>query len=609
MHTHHLAVAVLLSALAAACGGGSSGGSGSTPAPPTTPPTTGGNPCANIAAEAPDEGARIAPTAAELAKREPRFCRHRPLNVLDALWTHRAASDRRAGAGELPDSVADDVGEIVVIQDAGDIMIPVNTFDLKGAAVAFVRNAAGGYDVRGGDAQFRQTLGQRVTLSDDQSASFTLPFQAAFYGGTFTTAFLNSDGNVTFEEADFASTERSVTRFLTGPPRVSLFFADLDPSAGGGVFVNTQADLFTVTWCNVPGFEESRKVTAQLVFQRDGQVEFKFADTTTLPSAVVGLSPGATTAFAAVDLARAQSGTVAGGAAAVGERFASEPDIDLAALGQAVYRTHGDLYDQLIVWSDRKLVSDAFAYETTVANQIRGIGVNTFNLSAEFGSAGRLSSIAFMDDLGKYPVDPTLRFAGENSTLGLIGHEAGHRWLVNLKFKESNGSSSGAWLGRDDVHWSFFMDSDASFVEGNDIAELGGGAFRTAAAVERYSPLDQYAMGLRTEAEVPPVFYVDSPTNVVPNRENGSNPRVGVTFNGTKRTVLIQDVVNALGVRVPSAADAPKLHRQAFVYVVGPGQTADPAAVSKIDRYRREWEPFFLKATDGRMRTDTRLRP
>ncbi len=608
MRTRILALGILLAAAAAACGGGSSS-SNNDPAPPTTPPPSGTNPCANIAAEAPDDTARAEPSPAELAKREPRFCRYRPNNVLDALWTHRAAAAGRAGAGPLPDSAADDVGEIVVIQDAGDIMIPVNAFDLKGTAVAFARNAAGGYDARRGDPQFRQTLGQRVTLGDDQSASFTLPFQATFYGQAFTTAFLNSDGNVTFGDADFASTDRSVTRFLTGPPRVALFFADLDPSAGGGVFVNTQADLFTVTWCNVPGFEESRKVTAQLVFQRDGQVEFKFADTTTLPVGVVGLSPGQTTVFAPVDLARAQSGTVDGGVAAVGERFAEELDIDLAALGQAFYRTHGDLYDQLVVWSDRKLVSDAFAYETTIANDIRGIGASVFNASAEFGSAGRLSSIAFMDDLAKYPADPTLRFAGENSTLGLIGHESGHRWLVNLKFRESNGTASGAWLGRDEVHWSFFFDSDASFVEGNDIADLGGGAFRTAAAVERYSALDQYAMGLRDAADVPPVFYVDSPTNVVPSRDNASNPRVGVTFNGTRRSVLIQDVVDAMGTRVPSAAESPKLHRQAFLYVVGPGQTADPAAVARIDRYRREWEPFFLKATDGRMRVDTRLRP
>ena len=51
--------------------------------------------------------------------------------------------------------------------------------------------------------------------------------------------------------------------------------------------------------------------------------------------------------------------------------------------------------------------------------------------------------------------------------------------------------------------WSFFFDSDASVMEGNDIEALGGGMFRTVAAVERFSLLDQYAMGLVPASAVP----------------------------------------------------------------------------------------------------------
>ena len=78
------------------------------------------------------------------------------------------------------------------------------------------------------------------------------------------------------------------------------------------------------------------------------------------------------------------------------------------------------------------------------------------------------------------------------------------------------------------------MDSDASVMEGNDIQDLGGGSFRTVGTVSRYSPLDQYAMGLRTEAEVPAFFYVDSPTNVSNGAKSDSAPRTGVTFSGTR---------------------------------------------------------------------------
>ncbi|MCX6549659.1 MAG: hypothetical protein NTY02_01405 [Acidobacteria bacterium] len=152
------------------------------------------------------------------------------------------------------------------------------------------------------------------------------------------------------------------------------------------------------------------------------------------------------------------------------------------------------------------------------------------------------------------------------------------------------------------------MDSDASVMEGNDIEDLGGGQFRTVGAVTRFSALDQYAMGLRAEAEVPSFFYVESPTNVQPPQEPASAPRVGVTFSGTRRTVLIQDVVAAMGERVPAVAHAPKVHAQAFIHLVSAGRQTDAANVAKIDRFRREWEPFFLTATGGRMRVETRLR-
>ena len=145
-------------------------------------------------------------------------------------------------------------------------------------------------------------------------------------------------------------------------------------------------------------------------------------------------------------------------------------------------------------------------------------------------------------------------------------------------------------------------------MEGNDIEDLGGGSFRTSASVQRFSQLDQYAMGLLSESQVPTFFYVENPTNVVPSRDAESGPNVGVTFNGTRRDVLIQDVVAVEGPRIPSAAESPKVHRQAFLYLVTAGRSPDAGQIDKADRIRRQWEPFFQQATEGRMQVDTRLR-
>ena len=109
-------------------------------------------------------------------------------------------------------------------------------------------------------------------------------------------------------------------------------------------------------------------------------------------------------------------------------------------------------------------------------------------------------------------------------------------------------------------------------------------------------------------SQVPTFFYVEAPTNIVPRRDRESAPDVGVTFTGTKREVRIESVVDAMGRREPSSASSPKTHRQAFIYIVSQGQTLDQAQVDKLDRFRRDWMPFFREATNRRMTLETRLR-
>ena len=595
-----------LGLLASACGG-----SGSSSSP--NPPPTSTNPCASAALEE-EEQAEVSPeeqAAARILKTNvldgsPRW------RVLDALWTHRQYQDRGeprtpGGRRGVSSRANVDAGEIAIVQDEGDIILSPNTFDLSSAGLRFARNGSGGYDVTRITGNFRATLGTRVTLTDDDSAARTVPFSFSFYGKSQTAAFVNSDGNITFEEADKASTDRNVARLLTGPPRVAPFLADLDPGTGNGrVFIDTSSDHYTVTWCTVRGFDSTRTVTVQTTLLANGTIEMIYGSSINLGDAIVGLSPGRTGVFQPVNLS--DTGPTSGAGGAVGERFAQDAQLDLVALSKKFYQTHPDNYDQLVLWTDAPVVTDAFAFETTVKNEIRGIGVDTYDTAADFGSAGRLRSLVVMDWLGKYPDNPTQKFLGENNTLSVMGQECGHRWLAFLEFRDRTGQQSDVLLGRDLAHWSFFFDSDASVMEGNDIEDLGGGSFRTVAAVQRYSLLDQYAMGLIPDSAVPPFFYVESPTNMSSSRTRESAPEVGITFNGTRRDVLIQDVIAIEGPRSPAAAESARVHRQAFVYLVSAGKAPDNGQVAKVDGIRRAWEGFFFQATDKRMQAITTLR-
>jgi hypothetical protein len=359
-----------------------------------------------------------------------------------------------------------------------------------------------------------------------------------------------------------------------------------------------------VTWCSVRGFDKPETVTTQATILSDGTVEMRYGATIDLTSAVVAVAQGGGDPFTRVDLS---AGGLGGNTS--GEQFAARGELDEVALARRFYESHADTFDQLVIWGETDLVGEdgGFAFEVTVQNAIRGIGVSQFNASREFGSS-RLQSIVNMDRLAKYPADPRARVLGANSTVSVMGQEVGHRWLAFLQFRNTNGQPSNLLLGRDGSHWSFFFDSDASVMEGNDIEELGGGSFRTAAAVERYSLLDQYAMGLIPPSDVPRVFYVEAPVNVSPPAESDSSPRVGVTFSGTRRDVLIEDIVAVMGAREPSSATSTRTFRQAYVFVIGRGRTASADDVAKVDRIRREFTSFFAQATSGRMTLQTTLR-
>jgi hypothetical protein len=353
------------------------------------------------------------------------------------------------------------------------------------------------------------------------------------------------------------------------------------------------------------GLRQPLTATVQVTLQSDGTIEMQVSRLTTVRDVVVGISPGRTSQFTPADLNGKTPASV--GEGAVGEHFTTESELDTVAVTRRFLATHPDEFDNLIIFTDTQLLTDAFAYQLSISNSLQGLNIPQFDYSSEYGTRGKLQSLCNMDALAKYPDDPREKVLGENSTVTVIGQEFGHRWLAFLEFRDHTSRRSRALLGRDSAHWSFFFDSDGSVLEGNDIVDLGNGRFRTAAAVERYSLLDQYAMGLVDHIQVPPFHYVQSPTNVVPFRTATSAPQVGVTFDGTRREVRMEDVIAVMGPRVPSAADSPRVYRQAFIYITSGGRTVERDEVQKVDRIRLAWEQFLSAATDSRMQVDTRL--
>ena len=132
------ALGALLLALTLTACGGDEGGSSPPPSPPAQDPCAGQRQEA-FEAQAPADGSAPAAKRGALDP-SPR------LRVLESLWIHEQAAGRRRSITTLGPVAAtsSDVGDIAVLRDEGDLIVPANNFDLKGLGLRFTRNSQGG---------------------------------------------------------------------------------------------------------------------------------------------------------------------------------------------------------------------------------------------------------------------------------------------------------------------------------------------------------------------------------------------------------------------------------------------------------------------------------
>jgi hypothetical protein len=156
----------------------------------------------------------------------------------EEIHLHRQSVRSRAKLGlrtleTAPAAAGKDIGNIAVLEDSGGVVARRNTFNLALRTVTFRPSAANAaryrFETSGStydpDAAGR---GEKIDgLGDDDSTQWTLPFPFPFFGASYQKIFINSDGNLTFNQSDTASSERSLGRVTSGPPRIAGLFRDL----------------------------------------------------------------------------------------------------------------------------------------------------------------------------------------------------------------------------------------------------------------------------------------------------------------------------------------------------------------------------------------------
>ncbi|MBM3791513.1 MAG: hypothetical protein FJW35_14360, partial [Acidobacteria bacterium] len=455
-----------------------------------------------------------------------------------------------------------DIGDIAVIQDDGSLVVRPNLFDLSNRSILFEPRGSSAYRVVPSTAGFSPGGGTAIVLQDDDTTTVPLGFTFGFYGVSYDSVFLNSDGNLTFTRSDTSSSARDLGRFIGGPPRIGPLFADLDPTSGTVRF-RSEADGIVFLWEGVPRWDTQNSNSFSAKLFRDGRIEFNYGRIDS-PEAVVGISPGsAVSTVAAVDFATGLPTEDLAGS--IVEVFALLPGISETAIVKKFLQSHPDDFDQVIVFLAFPFsFQGAFAYELNIKNEDRGIGLELMDDSAAFGSGGKLKSFVMMGSLdgsGRFPDDPTLEFFRGYNSLEILAHEVGHRWLAYSQVRLGDTNSNSLLWPRDLAHWNFFFNADASVMEGNRIEDRGEGMgnqrFLTVAATSRYSLLDRYLMGFEDERNIPDMFLVENPTGT--SYGPSSVPTVGATFGGTRRNISIGDVMAANGRRDPQVTRSGKV--------------------------------------------------
>jgi large repetitive protein len=99
------------------------------------------------------------------------------------------------------------------------------------------------------------------------------------------------------------------------------------------------------------------------------------------------------------------------------------------------FKVHKDEYDFLYILTNfdfQMPEADARAFYHPIRNDIRGIGLEVFDISESFGSQGKLQGLVDLGNISHLALDPV--DAKYEETLDILSHEQLHRWGAYVRF-------------------------------------------------------------------------------------------------------------------------------------------------------------------------------
>jgi len=270
----------------------------------------------------------------------------------------------------------------------------------------------------------------------------------------------------------------------------------------------------------------------------------------------------------------------------------------------------GDKFDFIASYSDFRVDNPEGGTPSTGprGGNVSGIGSNTNGLE-NYCSKGELQWM-YVEPVSTSAVQiqersPDGRMTDYNYAMSQIGHELGHRWAADAR-----ALVNGETIQLGPVHWATGVHLPAAFTYSSptEADAMGGSTWKdngdgTYTQIDRdyYSPakgyswLGLYLMGLAKPEEVKPFFILRNLQRTGQQDADG-HP----IFRGEKTVVTIQDVIAAMGPRVPDFDHAQKKFNTAIVVITMPGKQPTKELISSANNVAEHWIAYWSKTTGGR---------
>ncbi|MEZ4449432.1 MAG: MYXO-CTERM sorting domain-containing protein [Nannocystaceae bacterium] len=287
------------------------------------------------------------------------------------------------------------------------------------------------------------------------------------------------------------------------------------------------------------------------------------------------------------------------------------------AIEDGYLATHADDSQFVVIYSTFKLVQGVGAFYQSLENDVHGIG---YELAADIDAIipapyfddtpkSQIFGFLHMNDWHNFLL-PGLTGLDETWISLVFGQELGHAWLSFVRFYDDQQQVSTSMLGRALAHWSFYLHTGGSPIQGHDWVDNGDGTF-TAQKHDafQYSDLDLYLMGLMPADEVEPWFLIEDPHDCIDSAKDDKScapadafqfQADSYTVSGTRRDLTIKQVLDFEGPRVPAYPDAPNKFDISFLLIKRPDEVLCDDELEAIEAVVERSIEMWVDQTRGR---------